>query len=126
MCFWHTFRGDGRDIFGAPTIQRPWDDGSNSIVNAKRRVQVAFEFLKRWPLFFSLIFIRLGVDYYTFHDRDVAPEGKNLKETNENLEEITSELEKLQKETGIKLLWGTANLFSHPVNTFRLFTISDT
>lgn len=60
-------------------------------------------------------FERLGVDYYTFHDRDVAPEGKTLKETNENLEEIVCELEKLQKESGIKLLWGTANLFSHPV-----------
>jgi len=103
VCYWHTFRGMGSDMFGAPTIHRAWDDGTESMENAKRRLRVAFEFLKR-----------LGVEYYCFHDRDVAPEGSNLSETNKNLDEIIALAKELQKETGIKLLWGTANLFSHP------------
>jgi len=102
VCYWHTFRGNGTDMFGSGTIERPWDDGSESVENAKRRMTVAFEFFKR-----------LGVEYYTFHDRDVAPEGKNLEETNKNLDEIVNLAKDLQQKTGIKCLWGTANLFSH-------------
>ena len=64
VCYWHTFRGTGVDPFGAPTLIRPWDDGSNSLDNALRRVDVAFEFISK-----------LGAPYYCFHDRDVAPEG---------------------------------------------------
>jgi len=103
VCYWHTFRGLGADPFGAPTLMRAWEDGSDSVDNAKRRLRVAFEFFKK-----------LGVEFYTFHDRDIAPEGKNLKETNENLYEVVALAKQLQKETGVKLLWGTANLFAHP------------
>ena len=85
------------------TISRVWDDGSNSIENAKRRIDVAFEF-----------FQKLEVKYYTFHDRDIAPEGSNWEETCNNLDIISDYLLEYQKKTGIKLLWGTANLFSHP------------
>ena len=59
VCFWHTFRGTGADPFGFPTLIRPWDDGSNSMANAKRRVRASFEF-----------FQKLGVEYYTFHGRE--------------------------------------------------------
>ncbi|MFN9717401.1 MAG: xylose isomerase [Planctomycetota bacterium] len=103
VCYWHTFRGNGTDPFGAPTLKRPWDDGSDSLDNALRRVDVAFEFMTK-----------LGVPYYCFHDRDVAPEGATLRESNANLDTIARKLREAQKATGIKLLWGTANLFSHP------------
>ena len=86
-----------------PTLDRPWDDGSDSLENAKNRVRVAFEFMEK-----------LGAPYYAFHDRDVAPEGKSLAETNRNLDEVAVVLEEEQNRTGIKLLWGTANLFSNP------------
>ncbi len=100
VCWWHTFRGVGGDPFGpAGTIERPWEDGTDSVENAKRRCRVAFEF-----------FQKLGVGYYTFHDVDLAPEGKTLAESNTNLDACTEELERLQKETGIKLLWGTQNV----------------
>lgn len=101
VCYWHTFRGTGADPFGFPTLPRPWDDGSDSVANAKVRIDVAFEF-----------FVKLGVEYYTFHDADVSPEGKNLAETNKIFDEISDYLLVKQKETGIKLLWGTSNLFS--------------
>ncbi len=103
VVYWHTFRGTGADPFGAPTLRRPWDDGTDSLENALRRVDVAFEFMQK-----------LGAPFYAFHDRDVAPEGKNLTETNANLDAVVDALEAAQQRTGIKLLWGTANLFSHP------------
>jgi xylose isomerase len=103
VCYWHTFRGDGTDPFGAPTLKRPWDDGTNSVDNALRRVDVAFEFMTK-----------LGVPYYCFHDRDVAPEGSSLRESNANLDVIVRRLKEAQQATGIRLLWGTANLFSNP------------
>ncbi|MCA9040359.1 MAG: xylose isomerase, partial [Planctomycetaceae bacterium] len=103
VCYWHTFRGTGSDPFGAPTLQRPWDDGSDSTENALKRVDVAFEFMEK-----------LGAPYYCFHDRDISPERETLKETNEVLDKIADKLLEAQKRTGIKLLWGTANLFSHP------------
>ncbi len=103
VVYWHTFRGTGADPFGAPTMHRPWDDSSDSLENAKNRVRVSFSFLEK-----------LGVPFYAFHDRDVAPEGKNLRETNDNLDAIVQVLKEEQERTGIRLLWGTANLFSHP------------
>jgi len=103
VCYWHTFRGDGTDPFGAPTLKRPWDDGTNSLDNALRRVDVAFEFMSK-----------LGVPYYCFHDRDVAPEGSSLRESNRNLDAVVQKLAEAQQATGIRLLWGTANLFSNP------------
>jgi xylose isomerase len=102
VCYWHTFRGLGADPFGGQTLVRPWDDLSNSQENALRRVDAAFEFLQK-----------LGVEYYTFHDADVSPPGKDLKETNAIFDTVAAKLAQKQKETGIKLLWGTANLFSH-------------
>ena len=67
--------------------------------------------------------IRLGIDYYTFHDRDIAPEGSTLIETNKNLDEIVALAKDLQAKTGVKLLWGTANLFSHPVKKLIIYNI---
>ena len=103
VVYWHTFRGMGTDPFGSATMQRPWDDGSNSVANAQNRARVAFEFIEK-----------LGAPFYAFHDRDVAPEGETLSETNKNLDAVVKVLKEEQKRTGIKLLWGTANLFSNP------------
>ncbi|MFN3150910.1 xylose isomerase [Bremerella sp.] len=103
VVYWHTFRGTGADPFGPGTAVRPWDDGTDSVENAVNRVKVAFEFIEK-----------LGAPYYAFHDRDVAPEGANLKETYKNFDTVVDALEAEQQRTGIKLLWGTANMFSHP------------
>ena len=103
VTYWHTFRGAGADMFGSGTAVRPWDDGSNSLENAKNRVRVAFEFIEK-----------LGAPFYAFHDRDVAPEGATLKESNRNLDEVAKVLKEEQDRTGIRLLWGTACLFTHP------------
>jgi len=103
VCYWHTFRGIGLDPFGAGTLVRSWEDGTDSLENAKRRMRVAFEFMSK-----------LGVKYWTFHDRDIAPEGANLEATNRNLDQLVDLADQLQKQTGIKLLWATCNLFSHP------------
>lgn len=103
VVYWHTFRGSGSDPFGAGTMHRPWEDGSDSVENAIRRVRVAFEFTEK-----------LGAPYYAFHDRDVAPEGHTLAESNKNLDAVAKALKDEQQRTGIKLLWGTANMFSHP------------
>ena len=103
VCFWHTFRGLGADMFGAATLDRPWDQHADPLEGAKARLRAAFE-----------LFTKLGVKYYTFHDRDIAPEGANIEETERNLDEIVQLAKQLQKETGVKCLWGTANLFSHP------------
>jgi xylose isomerase len=102
VAYWHTMRGMGGDPFGPGCAVRPWEDGTDSVEMALKRVQVAFEFMSK-----------LGVDFYCFHDRDVAPEGKTLKETNEILDRVVAALKEEQKKTGIKLLWGTANLFSN-------------
>ncbi|MDC0574677.1 xylose isomerase [Pirellulaceae bacterium] len=103
VVYWHTFRGTGLDPFGAPTMVRPWDDGSESVENACNRARVAFEFMEK-----------LGVPFYAFHDRDVAPEGASLSESHANLDAVCAVLQEEQQRTGIKLLWGTANLFSNP------------
>ena len=103
VAYWHTFRGTGSDPFGPGTMKRPWEDGTDSVEMATKRVRVAFEFMDK-----------LGVPFYCFHDRDVAPEGKSLKETNANLDKVVKAMKDEQQRTGIKLLWGTANLFSNP------------
>jgi xylose isomerase len=103
IVYWHTMRGTGSDPFGPGTAVRPWDDGSNSIDNALTRVEAAFE-----------LFQKLDAPYYAFHDRDVAPEGSSLRETNANLQKIADSLKAHQQSTGVKLLWGTANMFSNP------------
>ncbi|MCX5637016.1 MAG: xylose isomerase [Planctomycetota bacterium] len=103
VAYWHAFRNGCADQFGGPTRLMPWDDGSNTVANAQRRVMAAFEF-----------FEKLGVGFYCFHDRDVAPEGRTLAQTNKNLDEVVKILKDRQAGTGVKLLWGTACLFSHP------------
>jgi len=103
VVYWHTFRGVGSDPFGPGTMVRPWEDGTDSVENAQNRARVAFEFMEK-----------LGAPYYAFHDRDVAPEGASLAESNKNFDAIVEVLKKEQERTGIKLLWGTANLFSNP------------
>jgi xylose isomerase len=103
VAYWHTMRGTGADPFGPGCGRRPWEDGTDSVEMAVKRVRVAFEFMEK-----------LGVPYYCFHDRDVAPEGKTLRETNANLDRVVAVLKEEQQRTGIKLLWGTANLFSNP------------
>jgi xylose isomerase len=103
VVYWHTFRGRGSDPFGPGTALRPWDNGSETVDNAKKRVYAAFEFIEK-----------LGAPFYAFHDRDVAPEGTDLKHTNRNLDAVVKVLKQEQKRTGIKLLWGTACLFANP------------
>ena len=103
VVYWHTFRGQLSDPFGVGTAIRPWDDGSDSVKNAQNRVKVAFEFMEK-----------LGAPYYAFHDRDVAPEGKTLSQSNKNLDAVAKVLKAEQERTGIKLLWGTACLFANP------------
>jgi xylose isomerase len=103
VAYWHTFRGTGSDPFGPGCALRPWEDGSNTHRMDLHRVDVAFEFMAK-----------LGVPYYCFHDRDVSGEGDTLRETNQLLDRVAAKLKAKQAETGIKLLWGTANLFSNP------------
>src|SRR5882672_11273157 len=93
----------GADMFGVGTMKRPWEEGTNSLKMALKRVPVMFEFCEK-----------LGAPYYAFHDRDVAPEGRNLRESNGNLDVVAKELKKFQRDTGVKLLWGTACLFVTP------------
>ena len=103
VVYWHTFRNPLSDPFGVGTALRPWDDGSESVKNAQKRVRAAFEFIEK-----------LGAPYYAFHDRDVAPEGKSLAASNKNLDAVARVLKAEQERTGIKLLWGTACLFANP------------
>src|SRR5882724_1554943 len=103
VTYWHTIRGQLSDRFGVGSAIRPWEDGTNSMKMAETRVRVAFEFLEK-----------LGAPFYAFHDRDVAPEGKNLRETNRNLDSVAKLLKQEQQRTGVQLLWGTACLFVHP------------
>jgi xylose isomerase len=103
VVYWHTMCGNGTDMFGWGTAIRPWEKKYTGLDLAKARVPVFFEFCRK-----------LGVPYYAFHDRDVAPHGKTLRESNRHLDTIVSLLKQEQKRTGIKLLWGTAQLFAHP------------
>jgi xylose isomerase len=102
-CYWHNFCWDGSDVFGQGVFGRPWLQAGDEMQRAKEKANVAFEF-----------FSKLNAPYYCFHDADVAPGGNSLKEYVNNFAEITDVLEQKQAETGMKLLWGTANLFSHP------------
>lgn len=101
--YWHVMRNGLSDPFGGSTALMPWDDQSNSIDNALKRADVFFEFLDK-----------TGIDYYCWHDRDIAPELGDLAKSNAALDKVTDHLLGLQKATGKKLLWGTACLFSHP------------
>ncbi len=102
VCFWHTFCWTGHDIFGEPTFDRPWLTAQDPLQLAEQRVDAAFEFISK-----------LGLPFFAFHDRDIAPEGKTLAESNKNLQHIAEKINAAMEKTGIQLLWGTANLFSH-------------
>ena len=104
VAWWHALLCNGTDMFGGPSFQRDWRKASNPMDCAKETMDAAFEF-----------FQKLGVDYYCFHDRDIAPEGENFSQTCKNLEKMVDYAKSLQKSTGVKLLWGTANLFSNAI-----------
>ena len=104
VCFWHSFAWDGRDMFGIGTLDRPWLEATDDEMAAARtKMAVAFEF-----------FTKLGTPYYCFHDRDVAPEGDSFATFRANLDALADDAAGYQERTGVRLLWGTANLFSHP------------
>lgn len=103
VVYWHTMRGSGADMFGWGTAQRPWQTGEGTVKEALRRAHAMFEFIAK-----------LGAPFYCWHDRDVAPHGKTLAESNRNFDAVAKELKKLQEDTGIRLLWGTAQNFVHP------------
>ena len=102
VAYWHTMTQDGSDPFGSPTNIRTWE-GSTPMETAKNRVEAFFEILEK-----------LGVEYFCFHDVDIAPEGDSLEEFFNNIDEITDLIKAKMDQTGIKLLWNTANMFSHP------------
>ena len=102
-CYWHSFCGTGQDPFGSGTRDFPWDSHTDPMDKAKGRLDAAFEF-----------FSKLGVPFYCFHDRDMAPEGNTVGESEKNLRTLVALAKERQKATGVKLLWGTANLFSSP------------
>ena len=102
VCYWHSFCWNGLDPFGAGTFLRPWFEGGTPMELAVQKAESAFDF-----------FAKLGAPYYCFHDRDVAPEGATPRETHENFLRMVDVLGAHQQRTGMKLLWGTANLFSH-------------
>lgn len=100
--YWHTFTGEGSDPFGNPTMERSYN-GLTGMALSRARVSAAFEFMSK-----------LGIEFFCFHDLDIAPEGDSLQEKLDNLDEIVAFIEEKMKETGIKCLWGTTNAFSHP------------
>ncbi|MEG7333935.1 xylose isomerase [Bacillus sp. 0102A] len=102
IAYWHTFTADGTDVFGAATMQRPWDQYKGMDL-AKARVEAAFE-----------LFEKLDAPFFAFHDRDIAPEGSTLKETNQNLDRIVSMMKEYMRTSNVKLLWNTANMFTNP------------
>ncbi|MCM2404404.1 xylose isomerase, partial [Rhizobium sp. S153] len=103
VCFWHTFSWPGSDVFGGGTFNRPWLAGAMDSKAAAWKRAEGFDFIKK-----------LGVPFYAFHDVDVMAVAANAAEHTQYLAEAVDDLERLQGETGIKLLWGTANLFSNP------------
>jgi xylose isomerase len=103
VCYWHSFCWPGSDVFGQETFARPWFDGGTPLALAERKLEVAFE-----------LFEKLGTPFFTFHDRDIAPEGKSLAETRSNFDHMIDLAGAAMERSGVRLLWGTANLFGHP------------
>jgi xylose isomerase len=103
VAYWHTFCGGGGDPFGPGTRSYAWDAGSTPMDSARMKVDAAFEF-----------FTKLDVPFYCFHDRDIAPEGSTVSESEANLQALVELARERQEASGVQLLWGTANLFSHP------------
>ena len=103
VVYWHTMKGGGTDPFGpSPVYDRPWDAAADPMQRAEDTMHAAFEFITK-----------LGAPFWAFHDRDIAPEADSLKETNARLDKIVALAKQLQRDTGVKLLWGTSNCFSH-------------
>jgi len=103
VCYWHSFCWPGDDVFGDGCFQRPWFEGGSPLELAERKISAAFE-----------LFEKLGAPFFTFHDRDLSPEGVSVAETQSNLDHMIERAEAEMSRTGVKLLWGTANLFGHP------------
>ena len=103
VAYWHTLCGTGGDPFGPGTKVFPWDKSLDPMQASFDRLDAAFEF-----------FTKLGIPFYCFHDRDIAPEGSSIKESDNNLDQLVRAAKIKQEESGVNLLWGTANLFSHP------------
>ncbi|MBN7810649.1 xylose isomerase [Algoriphagus sp. H41] len=103
IAYWHSFCATGADPFGPGTIQHAWDASPDAVQRAKDKMDAAFEF-----------FTKIGVEYYCFHDVDLVDEGATLEEYEERMRIITDYALEKQKATGVKLLWGTANVFSNP------------
>ena len=103
VAYWHSLAMNGSDPFGAPTINRPWMNRPDAMPAAKEKADAAFE-----------LFRVLDLPFYTFHDRDITPEADDLRGSLKNLHEMVDYLAKKMETSKAKLLWGTANLFSHP------------
>jgi xylose isomerase len=103
IAYWHSFCGGGADPFGAATRPMPWNEGADAETRAKNKMDAAFEFITK-----------IGAPYYCFHDFDLIEEGDSFTESTKRLEMITDYAKEKQAASGVKLLWGTANLFSHP------------
>lgn len=103
VCYWHSFVWGGQDIFGAAAFERPWHSAGDPLVRAAEKMQAAFAFMEK-----------LGAPYWCFHDFDIAPEGENIRQSHKNLNTMVELAAQKMQETGLRLLWGTANLFSHP------------
>ena len=103
VCYWHTFCAEGADMFGPGTFQRPWNMGPMDQAHAELKLNEAFEF-----------FTRLGLPYFCFHDTDVMAAAETIREHVDHLARIGDRIQEKMAATGVKLLWGTANLFSHP------------
>ena len=103
VCYWHTFCSEGGDMFGPGTFQRPWNRGPMDQAHAEHKLNEAFEFMTR-----------LGLPFFCFHDTDVMASATTIREHVDNLERIADRIQARMAATGVKLLWGTANLFSHP------------
>lgn len=102
MAWWHTLCAEGSDQFGGGTKQFPWNQGSTPLEIAKNKMDAGFEIMQK-----------LGIEYYCFHDVDLISEGNSIEEYEQNLKDIVAYAKQKQAETGIKLLWGTANVFGH-------------
>lgn len=103
MAWWHTLGADGSDQFGSGTKKFPWNEGSTALERAKSKMDAGFEIMQK-----------IGFEYYCFHDVDLIEEGDSAEEYEKNMREIVAYAKQKQAETGIRLLWGTANVFGHP------------
>lgn len=103
VCYWHTFCNTGGDPFGPGTKKFPWDNRTNAVDRAKDKMDAAFEFITK-----------LGVPYYCFHDVDLVDEGATIAEYEKRMQQVVDYARQKQKASGVKLLWGTANVFSNP------------